>query len=275
MPDFKEPIYFCRDLVQESLAFHGADSKSSFHITTSESDYFSFFAPRQDENAVGEASSWYLCSKVAAAEIKQFNPDARIIVMLRNPVEILYSLHSQLLYAGHETINDFSEALSAEPERRAGKRVNPHIPWPSLVYYSEVTKMVEQIDRYRKHFDSSKVKFVLYEDLRDSTAKTYKEVLRFLQVDTQFLPSFAVEHASKVPRFRIPFKPFLKKAATRMLPRSHLHRIAMFLKKYNTVYADRKEMSVDLRDRLTEQHRNEVIGVSEIIGRDLTSIWMC
>src|SRR5580704_895448 len=56
-------------------------------------EYLSEFNSRRDQSRAGEASVWYLFSHQAASEIKSFNPDARIIVLLREPVEMLYSLY--------------------------------------------------------------------------------------------------------------------------------------------------------------------------------------
>ena len=273
MPEFKEPIYFCKDLVRESLAYHGSSKSSAFHVTVDEHEYLEFFQPCDREKAIGEASGWYLYSKVAAEEIAAFNPESRVFVLLRDPVDILYSLHSQLRYAGHETIDDFGEALDAESDRREGKRLNPHMPWPSLVYYSEVTRFVEQIQRYRERFSDEQIKYVVYEDLRDKTAEVYHELLVFLGVSTDFQPQFRVVHGSKVQRFPIPFKPLLKKYATRTFSRDRLSQIAGILKRYNTVYTDRKELDPRLRQRLMDQHREIVRETSEIVGRDLGALW--
>ena len=88
----------------------------------------SFSPARKGEKRLGEASVWYLYSKTAAQEIYSFNPDAQIVVMLRNPADMLYSQHSQFLYNGNEDIEDFSEALAAEPERTKPESVFPKVP---------------------------------------------------------------------------------------------------------------------------------------------------
>lgn len=55
-------------------------------------EYLAEFAARQGQRRAGEASVWYLFSTQAAAEIHAFNPEARIIIMLREPAEMLHSL---------------------------------------------------------------------------------------------------------------------------------------------------------------------------------------
>ena len=66
------------------------------------------------ERIAGDVAVWYLLSESAAEEIHALNPDARIIIMLRRPAEMLHSLHSQLVYSGDEDIEDFEEALAAD-----------------------------------------------------------------------------------------------------------------------------------------------------------------
>ena len=73
-------------------------------------------------------ASWvmYLYSKRAATELRAFSPDARILVLLRNPVEMLYSYHSQLLTHGLEEIENFEEALDAEAGTQA-RQASPQL----------------------------------------------------------------------------------------------------------------------------------------------------
>ena len=107
---------------RKKLHFFGSDLelRRSRRITTQE--YLSYFALARAEKRLGEASVWYLYSQRAAAEIKAFSPAARIIIMLRNPVDMMYSMHSQRLYSGKQDIRDFAEALEVEEERRQGLR---------------------------------------------------------------------------------------------------------------------------------------------------------
>ena len=83
-PDFKEPHFFGSDLIRKNGAYD-----------LSLNNYKSLF--NSDKKIIGEASTFYIFSKNAAKEIYDFNPDAKIIIMLRNLVDLAYSLHSQLL----------------------------------------------------------------------------------------------------------------------------------------------------------------------------------
>ncbi len=93
MPEVKEPHFFNTDERQ------GVESLPAYE------SLFDKAGPRHV--AVGEASVWYLYSSVAVASILRYRPDARFIVMLRNPVEMAPALHAEMLLGGHESVRDF------------------------------------------------------------------------------------------------------------------------------------------------------------------------
>src|SRR5690242_3134640 len=94
----KEPTYFGADL-------------SARYRRMSEDEYLGLFRDARPDQRVGEATPWYLYSTSAAAEIKAFEPAARIVIMLRNPVDVMFSQHSQLLFNQREDLADFGAAL--------------------------------------------------------------------------------------------------------------------------------------------------------------------
>ena len=114
MPFHKEPLYFGDDLTRR-------------YGRMTEADYLRLFRNAQPGQRIGEASTWYLYSTSAAHEIKQFSPDAKIVVVLRNPVDVMYAQHNQLIFNVIEDIPDFAEALGAEagPARRQAPAAGP------------------------------------------------------------------------------------------------------------------------------------------------------
>ena len=97
MSAYKEPHYFGSDLRGPRMEqFRGNDRK-----------YLSLFAAATNEKWVGEASIWYLYSQRAAQEIKAYDPNAAIIIMLRNPLEMGYSMFYQSSYTGNEILPTF------------------------------------------------------------------------------------------------------------------------------------------------------------------------
>ena len=66
--------------------------------------------------------------------------------MLRNPVDMLPALHGEHIANGNEDITDFTAALDAEPERRAGRRIPPHAHLPQGLWYTDVPRYAEQLE---------------------------------------------------------------------------------------------------------------------------------
>src|SRR5271154_4327889 len=118
MPALKEPLFFASDLRARF------QRRAAGPLPTSLEEYLPLFSPAQERQRVGEASSSYLWSRVAAANIARLQPSARIVAILREPASFLRSLHLQLLQNHIESEKDLRKALSLEEARRRGK----HIP---------------------------------------------------------------------------------------------------------------------------------------------------
>jgi Sulfotransferase family len=106
MPDNKEPNFMCKDLDSGSYL-------DSLSFMRDEAAYIRLFAGAPAGSLRGEASTWYLYSETAAGLIKAMNPDSRVIIMLRDPVEMLYSLHGRRVYGGSEGL-PFVDAFEGE-----------------------------------------------------------------------------------------------------------------------------------------------------------------
>ncbi|MFN3533080.1 MAG: sulfotransferase domain-containing protein [Candidatus Brocadia sp.] len=264
MPAMKEIHHFADDLLKQDDPF------------LSRERYLSLFAGAGENQLVGEASVYYLFSKNAARNIKSFCPSAKIIIMLRNPVDVLYSRHAQLVYNGAENILDFEASLAAEEKRRNGKMIPENIRIEKKLLHREVVKFTEQIKRYFDTFGRNKVHVIIYDDFKKDTAKVYRETIEFLHVDNSFQPDFKVINPNKRVRIRT-LQHFLKTppSAVRtigklLLPQSFRDVLLNRLKKFNTQYVPRQPMSPELRRRLQEEFTSEIKSLSELLERDLT-----
>ena len=263
MPEAKEPHFF------------GSDLFSPLYIRD-EKEYLSLFSRARNEKRVGEASTWYLYSKRAAMEIKQFNSSASIIIMLRNPVDMIYSMHSQLLYYGHEDIVDFEAALEAEDDRKQGLRLPDSSFLVESLYYREAIKYTEQVQRYLDVFGWDKVLIIIFDDFKNDTTQVYQEACEFLGVDPQFEPEIRPINPNKIARNKT-FRNFLTNPSpvTRVLarilmPLAMRRTFAGTLMRLNTEYKPRPAMPLQLRHRLQAEFAPEVEQLSKLLGRDLT-----
>jgi hypothetical protein len=179
MPEFKEPHYY-------------SDDFSSPYYVRSAAAYRALFAQATKEQRIGEASVWYLFSEVAARRIQEENPEARLIVMLRRPVDLFQSLHNQMLASLYEDERDPEKAWLLQKIRRGGERIPRLCEEPRLLQYDAACQLGAQLERLLQVFPRSQVHTILFEDLVAAPRVTYEGVLRFLG-----LPS---DHRRQFPR---------------------------------------------------------------------------
>jgi len=265
--------------IPDRKEFHYFGSDLAFKHDRTEETYRTYFEGWSDEKIGGEASVWYLYSKLAAKEIHEFNPDSKIIVMLRNPVDMVHAHHSQTMYGGAEPITDFEEALDAEEGRRNGTiPTHPTRP-PQLFYYSQVARYTEQIERFVSVFGADKVHVVIFDDLKSDVQRIYRETLEFLGVDSSYEADLSPRNKNQ--KFRNKSLHYfvtnppegLKKGLKKIIPLTFLRGLKVRVKQANTLREPRKEMSRETRLRLIEVYRDEIAKVGDYLGRDFSS-WL-
>ncbi len=145
-------------------------------------DYRRCFERADGARVVGEASTAYMVSRIAAEQIKSYSPGARILVMLRNPIDVMHALHSERLFMNTEHITDFGKAIHSDDARfwRAGRWKGQRVIRPS---YREVASFPAQLKRFVDVFGRDRVHVVVYDDFRTDLAAEYAKLLAFLGVD--------------------------------------------------------------------------------------------
>ncbi len=176
----KEVHYFSTD-----MPGHG--------VADTEQEYLDLFADAGPEHrAVGEASVWYLFSTEAARNIRNFAADMKLIVMLRNPADLTYSMHSQSLYNRWEDEPDFEAAWRLCDSRRAGDRIPEPCNEPRILLYDELAALGAQLERLLGVFPRDQVEIVFFDDFVADTEGAYDRVIEFLDVppdhDVEFKP---------------------------------------------------------------------------------------
>ena len=270
----KEPHHFCPDLDLRLRPY--ADRGK----------YLELFHGAGDAQLAGEASILYLYSKTAPHAIRELSPSARIIIMLRDPVEMVRSMHAHNLLLGNEDLPDLGEALAAEAERRQGRRLSWMCFGPAALQYSALGKYTENVRRYQEVFGRDRVKCILFDDLRKEPEKTYRETLAFLGLEPGALPEFKVLNERKEWR-----SPWLGRAmvatfslvytACSHLPTRILRKVVLttlgilfvLAIQLNLTKARRSPLSAEVQEKLRQLFRDDVDQLASLIGRDLSS-WL-
>jgi hypothetical protein len=179
----KEPAYFALDFPAIRVVKHWNEYEALFR----EAD--------ETRLAVGEASTVYMQSEVAAAELHGKFPSARVLVMLRNPLDLAVSLHGQRLHDCEEDVADFSRAWALCEERRAGRSVPPRCREHKALLYDEAALLGSQLQRLLGTFPKSQVRWWFQEDFSADPARVYREVLSFLGLAFDGRSEFPVVNA--------------------------------------------------------------------------------
>ncbi|NJK80070.1 MAG: sulfotransferase domain-containing protein [Chloroflexaceae bacterium] len=255
--------------------FFGSDLQGKRRATTLE-DYLKLF-PCSPDLLWGEGSTWYLFSKCAAREIYQHNPQAKIIIMLRNPIDFVYALHSQVVYVADEDITDFEQALHAEPDRKQGRRIPAGCTQPESLLYTEAARFTEQVKQYFDVFGREAVLVIIYDDFKRDTAGVYRQTLQFLQVDPTFQANLQIVNPNKKIRshllntlWRRPPR-LVQNVLRSLLPFALRRLIRRRVRSLNMQHEPRNPMPPHVYRRLQQHFAPEVEHLSTLLGRDLRS----
>lgn len=248
--------------VDKEPHFFGSDLSPMPGTIREEELYLQLFAGAGDRPRAGEGSVWYLSSERAPHEIRAFSPDARILILLRDPVEMARSLYSLYSRTGNEDLPTFEEALAAEPERRQGRRIPPGAYYPAGLLYTDAARNAARVERYFEVFGRENVHCILFEDFTRDTAGVYRKALEFLGVDPRFEAEFDPRKAAQ----RVRMQAILQ---LRRAPEEVRRRMQFKEMKQHESAAPRPPLSPELTARLRELFSDDVSRLGELLGKDL------
>lgn len=263
----KEPHFFATDL-------------PSYRVVTRESDYlercFGHCHPRC--SAVGEGSVYYLFSKDAIPNLLEFNPHSRVVVMIRNPVDLVYSLHSQFLFNFFEEEEDFERAWALQEPRREGRCIPRGCHEPRLLQYREVAALGTQLRALMQVVRRDRLRVILFDDFVDDTRRVYERVLRFLDLTPDDRSSFSPanpssRHVSRALGHALQNPPrWLMRLAGRVKRRLGIRSfgIGERLQELNTRPRPRPPLPRPLRTRIVKEFEDEIALLERLCGRDLS-----
>lgn len=271
----KEPHYFAADMQMRRAEFvYGKD----------QARYADLFKDAGGAKRIGEASTGYLFSREAPNLVRAVQPRPWIIVMLRNPIDFMHSLHAHRVAGKADEIDDFARALDADllpdfggPVRAARHRRNGT--------YRERARYAEQLQRWIEVFGRDRLHVVIFEEFVADTARHYREVLDFLEVASDFQPpSFSV-HNPRHTRPTLAGRVLIRNRASAWVLKTALPSVIGYERaegvrtriKHSAIVrppvTTRPPLPADLRKRLEEEFKDDVARVGDVIGRDLVSFW--
>jgi hypothetical protein len=264
LPSLKEPHFFSEELRAHRSVF-------------SWKDYVKLFAGAGPAHrAVGEASPYYLPSRVALPRIRSQMKDARLIVMLRPPDAFLRSLHSDMCWICCDDQPDCEMAWRLQDQRQAGQSVPRLCPAPWMLHYRELASFGSHLRRCYELFRRDQVLVLLLEDLQKSPQAVYEKVLAFLGLETDCRSDFPRVNASKRNRSVLLARCYesiyqsLPRGAIRIGKQLGLGAVKRMLVRMNTQRSAPAEWRDGFRREVLRELDADIVELSRLLGRDLS-----
>lgn len=261
-PECKEPNFFCND-----LPAYG-------HVATTLAEYEALFAPAPPHALTGEASVLYLYSTVAIGQITTHNANAKIIVMLRNPIEAARSMHAFWWSNEAEDVGDFEQAWRLQKPRLEGRHLPPRCPYPQLLQYGDQYCYAPQVRRVLAHAPRAQCLFLLFEEFFANPSLEYPRVLEFLG-----LPPVSARRAFPVVNQTIGTRSTRLERLLRQPPpalqrlRRAAHAVGLHplraLRNLNRVAGRKPPLRKPFRAELAEYFSGDVAELEQLLGRSL------
>ena len=197
--------------------------------------------------------------------------------MLREPAELLHSLHRQWLKTGYENLVDFEKALAADGLRARGASMPRHSVFPWGLAYSGVCRFTDQVSRYFETFGRDNVRVILYDDFKRSPESEYRRTLHFLGIDDAVPPHLGIVNRGHDVRFHGLNRLVRRGArhagpAGRWLPRPLRRAIKSAVDRVNLRPAS-GGLRPEVRRALQHQYSVEIENLAALLNRDLSS-WL-
>ncbi|VEP16607.1 Sulfotransferase [Hyella patelloides LEGE 07179] len=269
MSSFKEPGFFAFE--GQTLNFQGPGVKYRINkwTVTDLDSYQEMFAGAENQKAIGEATPLYLYYTQACDRIKHYIPDAKLIAMLRDPVERAFSNYVWAVQPGAEPITNFTEALAAEP-----KRINDN--WGPRWHYKAQGFYYQQLKPYFETFDPQQIRVYLHQDFVANPKQVLQDIFNFLEIDDSFELDLSKKHnVSQIPRNKT-WHEFINKPnplKTLVKPFIPLKFRTNIKKQAKTKNLYKPKLNPEVRQQLIAEYQTDILQLQELINRDLSQ-WL-
>jgi len=253
LPTPKEPSFFCEP----------------FQVTRNPIRYAALFDGADRATAVGDSSHAHLTHPEAARTIKAFFPEARFVLIFRNPADRALAMYSYMLENGYEHHATFERGLAAEDKRYHSKHCRDHFRhsfWNFM--YSRSGLFGEQVARYLEHYPRDRFYVTTLYDLQRDPDRVLGDVEEFIGVarrPQQPLERHGSSKGVKSVQLQLLERRVIRKLARRHVPLMESSRVA--INRWNR--GRRPQMAAGTREMLVERHRPDLALLAELTGVDV------
>lgn len=260
MSEIKEPMFFLFNEMkgEEKKAEVSSEEPEwqNWKPISSVEEYRKMFVTPPGIKAAGEASTAYLANPVCAERIARYNPDMKIIAILRNPVSRAFSNYQMYVRLGHEH-DSFRKAVKDE---LAGKRKN----LPQGRHYVELGYYGKSLSEYYKVFDAKNIRVYLIDDLKNQSAWMFRDAFEFLGVDPSFIPDVR-------EKFNVNENVLLNTFFTKNFRRidNRLSVSSVLPSQWKHAFRGEPIMDDEIKSKLKALYREDILKTQQLTGRNL------
>ncbi len=177
LPKEKEPHFF--QFKNNELSYQGPGDVQRLKqmVTTKESEYLNLFKAKKKEQFAGDCSTMYFYSSEAIENIRSHNPNAKIIIVLRNPVDRAFSHYMHQVRDGYEKPHDPLAAFLKSEERIK----NGFMPFWD---YKNPGRYTHWLPEWKTAFEN--VLVLEYLQLMSSPELSLQKIANFLEIPNDF-----------------------------------------------------------------------------------------
>ena len=260
--------------IKETGYFH---IKERLRKVTKLREYHDLFSDSV-EKIIGESTPGYIREKRITKKIYDYNPNAKIIILFREPISYLKSIYRQNLEVGVEKEKNFKKALNLEQERIEGKKI-PKLPiQKNRLFHSKHVEFSKHLLNYLEVFPKEQIKVILFEDLKNNFDLTMKSIFEFLDIDLVKIDNEKHNVSKDIKHIFLYYLivnlnliPFLKK----IIP----HKIYNTMKKIFYTKKEKISLSDHFKNKLMVKYKPEVVKLNDLlheynlIEKDLVEFW--
>ena len=254
MSAVKEPNYFSYEDLNNQKLYYKSKKIDSLD------SYNNLFPIRNSNYIYGEASVSYLFYRKVPAKIKRYNKNAKIIILLRNPIERAFSHYLMdarlgLISKSFESVVDSFEITDKN----------------KLFYqqYIELGKYYNQILNYKRLFNDNNILIIDYEEFKNQTLLCVRSIFDFLQIDKSFMPNLNLTHNTfRKPKFIFIEKLYSNHTIRFLIKNLIPSEFKNFINKKLFDKDDKPILSKDLHAKLKAIFKNDVNKLSDLLNKD-------
>ncbi len=278
----KETHFFSKDFHAECDELHGDDARDIklFSVRTLD-QYLGQYTQRGDAKIIGDASTSHLYSQLAAGEIARFNPAAKILISLRNPVDQMRSWHAYLVRHREEPQPDFGLAMAANKRGLRPEELSDALRHETRIDYRYITDYLTHIERFRQFFPADQIHITVFDDFRRDPATEFRAMFEFMGIDPDVANRLNYEqrNANQILMFAGMFRKFvdkeswIRRTGDALLPKRVGRKLHQGLIKAFTTSAKRKDDNRAAISAIKKELRPRIEALSAALDRDFVKLW--